>query len=345
MHSSRLKAETTLHVAMRKLRQVARTPLSALLTALIVTSLAPLANAQSFPNRPIRLIVPYSAGGPADVLGRQVAKSMSDVLGQPVVVDNRAGANTIIGMDLTARAPADGHTLIMATTAMPINAASGEKLPYDSLKDFTPISNLVSASLLMVVHPAIPARDLKEFITYAKSKPGQLAFGSGGTGSPTHLSGELLKSMAGIDMLHVPYKGIAPALTDLLAGTIPVLFADPLVMLPHVRRGGVRALGVTSLQRYAAATDIPTIAEAGLPGYESTLWYGILAPAGVPRPIVERLNRAIVQALAAPDLKAPLAAMGTTVIGDSAAHFSDFIVAEHAKWAKASASLKQPAQK
>ena len=296
--------------------------------------------AQTYPSRPVRFIVPYPAGGPADILARVIGQKLTANWGQQVVVDNRAGANTIIGMELTARSAADGYTLILATTAMAVNAAIVAKLPYDSGKDFTPITNLVSASFLLVVHPSVPARNLRELIALAKAKPGQLVFGSGGTGSPTHVSGELLKSMAGIDMVHVPYKGMAPALSDLIAGHITVLFSDPLVMLPYVKQGKVRAIGVSGTSRYPAAREIPTLAEGGLPGYESGIWYGVLAPAGVPKQIVDTINAAIVQVLKEPDVQERLASLGTTVIGDSPGHFASFIQAELAKWAKATINMR-----
>jgi len=293
------------------------------------------AAAQTYPTRSVRFIVPYPAGGPADILARMIGQKLTAKWGQQVIVDNRGGANTIIGMELVARSAPDGYTLILATTAMAINAAIVPKLPYDSARDFTAITNLVSASFVLVVHPSAPARNLKELIALAKSKPGQIVFGSGGTGSPTHVSGELLKSMAGIDMIHVPYKGMAPALSDLLAGHIVVLFSDPLVMLPYVKQGKVRALGVSGSNRFPAAREIPTLAEAGLPGYESGIWYGVLAPAGVPKPLVDTINAALVQVLKEPDVQERLAALGTTVIADSPEQFHAFIQAELAKWAKA----------
>jgi tripartite-type tricarboxylate transporter receptor subunit TctC len=298
------------------------------------------AAAQTYPTRPIRFIVPYPAGGPADILGRVIGQKLTAKWSQQVVVDNRAGANTIIGMELTARAAPDGYTMILATTAMAINAAIVAKLPYDSAKDFTAITNLVSASFVLVVHPSIPVRDLKGLIALAKSKPGQIVFGSGGTGSPTHVSGELLKSMAGIDLVHVPYKGMAPALSDVLAGHISVLFSDPLVMLPYVKQGKVRALGVSGSARFPAAREIPTLAESGLPGYESGIWYGILAPAGMSKPLVDTLNTALVQLVKEPDVQERLASLGTTVIADSPEHFAAFIQAELVKWAKATVSMR-----
>ncbi len=298
------------------------------------------APAQTFPTRAVRFIVPYPAGGPADILARVFAQKLTPKWGQQVVVDNRAGANTIIGMEIAARAAPDGHTLILATTAMAINAAIVPKLPYESVRDFTPITHLVSASFLLVVHPSMPARNLGELIALAKTKPGQITFGSGGTGSPTHVSGELLKTMAGIDMVHVPYKGMAPALSDVLAGHISVLFSDPLVMLPFVKQGKVRAIGVSGAHRYPAAREIPTLAETGLPGYESGIWYGVLAPAGVPKQIVETLHTGIVQALKEPDVQERLASLGTSVIGDSPAQFKSFIEAELVKWAKATKNMR-----
>lgn len=298
------------------------------------------ARAQAFPSRSIRLVVPYSVGGPADNLGRVIAEKLSTKWRQPVVVENRPGANTLIGMGAVANSAPDGYSLVMATTAMAINDAIVDKLPYDSAKDFTPIVNLVASSSMLAVHPSVGARTLGELIAAAKAKPGKLTYGSGGQGSPTHAAAAMLETMAGISLVHVPYKGIAPAINDLLAGHISMVFADPSVLLPHVKDGKLHAIGVTSVNRYAAAPDVPTLAQAGLPGYESTLWYGLLGPAGMPRPVVSALNAAVVEALRAPDVQDKLAAYGITVIGDTPEHFAAFIESEKAKWKKSAIGMR-----
>jgi tripartite-type tricarboxylate transporter receptor subunit TctC len=298
------------------------------------------AQTQVYPTKPIRLIIPYPAGGPADILGRVIGQKLSAKLGQQVVIDNRGGANTIIGMEQTARSAPDGYTLVLATTALSINDAIIPKLPYDTARDFTPISNLASASFILTVHPSLPAHDVKELIALAKAKPGQIVFGSGGPGSPTHLAGELFDSMAGVQMTHSPYRGMAPALSDLLAGHISVLFSDPLVMLPYVRDGKLRALGVTGAKRYPAAPELPTLSEAGLPGYESGIWYGVMGPAGMPKSIVDTLNTALVEMLKEPDVKARLNALGSAIIGDRPEQFAAFLEADRAKWAKGAANVR-----
>jgi tripartite-type tricarboxylate transporter receptor subunit TctC len=331
---------TKFHVA-RPAVQVIRRRSGALALAMcaclgLTLSVQP-AFAQTYPAKPVRLIVPYPAGGPADILARLLSQKLSTKWGQQVIVDNRGGANTIIGMEAAARAAPDGYTLVLATTALSINAGIVPKLPYDTAKDFTAITNLVSASFVMVVHPSVPARDLKEFIALAKSKPGLIVFGSGGTGSPTHVSGELFDSMAGVKLVHAPYRGMAPAVTDLLAGHISVLFSDPLVMLPYVKEGRVRALGVTSSVRFPSAPEIPTLSEAGLPGYESGIWYGVVGPTGMPRPIVNTIHNALVESLKEPDVQERLAKLGTTTIGDDPDHFAAFLQADMAKWIKATA--------
>jgi len=293
------------------------------------------AQTPAFPTKPVRLVIPYPAGGAADLLARTIGTKLVERWGHQLVIDNRPGANTIIGMENVARAAPDGHTLIMATTAMAINPSLYQKLPFDTRKDFAPVSNLVFASFLLLTHPSVPARDVKGLIALAKARPGELTFGSGSTGSPTHLSGELLKVLAGVDMVHVPYKGIAPAIADLLGGQLSMLFADPLPTMPHVKSGKLRGLAVSSKHRFPAAPDIPTIDEAGVKGYESGLWYGILAPAGTPAAVIDRLREDFVQALKLPDVTAKLTGIGTVIIGDTPAQFAATIAADLVKWSDA----------
>ena len=292
--------------------------------------------AEGYPSRPIKVIVPYVAGGSGDVLARLLGEKVSRKLGQPVVIDNRPGANTIVGMEVVARSAADGYVLLMNSAAMTINP-SVMKVPFDTVNDFTPVINLVAASQVLVVNPSVPANNLKELIALAKAKPGALSFGTGGTASPGHVSGELLKSMAGVDIVHVPYKGIAPAVTDLLGGQIQMLFADGLAILPHIKQQSVRAIAVCGTTRYPSAPEIPTMAEAGLPGYENTLWWGLLGPGRMPPAIVAKLNAAFAEALKQPDVQQRLTEMSVSMIADSPEHFAQRIRSDLDKWSKATA--------
>jgi len=301
------------------------------LTAAVLIFSAALAIAQNYPSKSIRIIVPNSPGGQTDLLGRLVAQKLSEKWNQPVIVDNRAGANTIIGITLAAKAPPDGYTLAVASTSMAINPGLVHDLPYDGLRDFAPITNLAYIPFLLVVHPSVPAKSVQDLIALAKAHPGQLTFGSGGDGSPSHLSGELLKSMAGIKIMHIPYKGLGRSLVGLLSGQIDMLFAGPLIVLPHVKAGKLRAIAVGSAKRFPAIPDIPTVAET-LPGYQCGIWFGILAPGGTPRAIVSKLHDEIVNALALPDVKQRFAAINATVIGDTPEEFASFIKDETNKW-------------
>jgi tripartite-type tricarboxylate transporter receptor subunit TctC len=293
------------------------------------------ASAQSYPNRPIRLIVAYPPGGGADIVARILGQKLSDSVGQQIVVDNRSGAAGIIGTDIAAKSIPDGYTLIMGTNATHgIFVSLYRKLPYDPVKDFAPVSNVVSVTNVVVLHPSVPARSVKELIALAKSKPGQLNYGSGGSGSNAHLAVELFKIMAGVDIVHLPYKGVAPAVTDLLGGQIQMMISNMPPVLPHVKAGKLRALAVTGAERSSATPDLPTVAEAGLPGYESDLWWGVLAPAGTPRSIVSRLNAEIVKILQLKELKDRLSDMGATPVGNSPEEFAATIKADILKWAK-----------
>lgn len=313
---------------------------AALASAAVGIPLQADAQTQPFPSRPVHIIVPYSVGGPADGLARMLGQKLSQRWGQPVIVDNKPGANTTIGMEIVAKAKPDGYTLILGTTAMAINDAIVDHLPYNTSRDFTPIVNLVASSSLLAVHPSVPAHNLRELIAVIKASPGRYTYGSGGVGSPTHAAGALFESMAGLQLMHVPYQGIAPAIRDLLAGTIDLVFGDPAVMLPYVRAGKLRAIGVTSRTRYPAAPDVPTLDEAGLPGYESSLWYGILGPARLPTNVTETLNKAFVEVLKDGEIRRRLGSYGMTVIGDSPAHFAALIETEIAKWKRSAGSLK-----
>lgn len=252
----------------------------------------PVAEAQTYPVKPIRIISPYTAGGLGDLVPRAIGAGLTEALGQQILVENRPGASQAIGMQLVAKSPADGYTLVYGSvTSLAINPAVTKDLPYDPVKDFAPISLCVTTPLFLVVHPSVPAKNVKELIALAKRQPGKLTFASGGNGSSNHLAGELLKLLAGVDLLHVPYKGAGPAMIDVMAGHVDMMLGA--AGLAEARAGRVKVLGVTSAKRAAAAPDLPTLAESGVPGYESTIWFGLLAPAGTPQPIVNRLSQEI----------------------------------------------------
>lgn len=300
------------------------------LAALLCAAPTPAA---SFPDRPIKLVVPFPAGATTDVVGRAIAQWLSLSLGQQVVVENRAGAAATIGTSYVANAKPDGYTLLLGISSSMVVAPVFTTVPYDPAKDFAPISIAASAPFAMVVHPSVPAKTTQELIDLAKAKPGILNMASSGEGSSAHLTGELFKSMAGIDMTHVPYKGGAPAMTDLIGGQVEVLFDIVSATLPHIAAGKIRALGVSSTERLASAPDIPTIAET-VPGYESGAWFGVLAPAGTPPEIVALLNAEIVKAVSRPENRKFLADRGLQPLGSSPEEFSARIRDDLVKWAK-----------
>ena len=288
--------------------------------------------AESFPARPIRMIAPFSAGGGADTVARATAQTLSDILSQQVIVDNRPGASNIIGTDLTAKAAPDGYTIMIANSVHTINAGLSRKLPYDSVRDFLPISLVATTSFMMIVNPALPAKSVRDLVSLAKSKPGELNYASPGAGTAAHLAAELFKLEAGVDLVHVPYKGISQALIDTIAGTTQVMILSPSTALAHAKAGRVRALAVTSAKRSDAMPDIPTMQEAGLNGYEFTSWYGLLSPRGVPRSTVTRLNAAVVKALQQKDLRDRLESIGAEPQSSTPEQFSDLISREIKKF-------------
>lgn len=305
-----------------------------LATALYCAAVAAAQAQQSYPTRPIRLVVPSSPGGGTDITARIMAPKLGEALGQQVVVENRPGAGTMIGGEVVARSAPDGYTLLMGISTLAINPAMYRKVPYDALKDFAPISQAVSLPNILVTHPSLPVKAVKELIAFAKTRPGQINFASAGVGTNPHLSMELFLSMAGVKMIHVPYKGSGQGVIDLIAGHVSVMTPSILTGLPHIKAGRLRGLGVTSARRAAGAPEIPTIAEAGVPGYEAVQWFGILAPAGTPRAIIERVNREAVRVLQTPDVRERLVADGADPVGSSPEEFGAFIRAETAKWAK-----------
>ncbi len=293
------------------------------------------AAAQDFPNRPIKLIVPFPAGGPNDIIARVVGQKMSELLGQPVVVDNRAGAGGVLGTDAAARSPADGYTIALTSAgALAIASSLQDKVPYDSTKDLIPITLVAKVPELLVVASGVPAKSLAELLALAKSKPGKFNFASTGIGSMPHLASELFKISTGLDIVHVPYSGAAPAVKDLLGGQVDMIFADIPVLLPHVQAGSLRALAVGSKARAPVLPDVPTLAELGLPQVEAENWYGMVAPAKTPAAIIAKLHAVIIESLRAPEVKEKLTAQGAVLVGNTPEEFTAYIKNETAKWAK-----------
>ncbi len=290
--------------------------------------------AQSYPHKPIRVIDAYPPGGTTDVVARIISPRFAENTGQPWVIDNRPGAQGIIGTEVASKSPADGYTLLMFTASHTIHPSFYRNLPYDFLKAFAPITLTSSTTNMLVVHPAVPARNVKELIVLAKARPGQLNFASAGLGSTNHLAMELFKSMAGVVMTHIPYKGSAPAVSDMIGGHLDLMFVPMPIVLPHVKSGKLRALAVSTAKRAVAMPGIPTVAEAGLPGYEATNAHGVLAPAGTPREIVLKLNAAVVRILNLPDVKERLVGIGAEPVVTTPEQFGEYLRSEIAKWAK-----------
>lgn len=292
-------------------------------------------SAANYPNKPIRYIVGYTPGGTADMLARAVGQKLTEAWGQQVIVENRAGAGTNIGTEIAAKSPPDGYTLFMPTVANAINPTLYPKLNYDPLKDFVYITNYAKVPGILVVHPSVPARNAKELIALARTHPNALRHGSTGIGSPHHLAGEIFKTMAGVKMIHVPYKGATPAISDVVAGHIEVYFGAMVSTLPHAKSGRLRALAVTSLKRVAAAPDIATLDEQGLKGFETGSWFGMAVPTGTSRDIISKLHAEAVRALAAPELRNRMSAEGAEFVGDTPEQFTAFFKSEIEKWGKA----------
>ncbi|MBX9812330.1 MAG: tripartite tricarboxylate transporter substrate binding protein [Burkholderiales bacterium] len=311
-----------------------RTSHSVLLLVLLAGLFAINGLAQEYPTKPVRLIIPFAPGGSNDILGRLIGAKLSETLGQQVVIDNRPGAGGSIGVELAARSAPDGYTLVIGHIGtLAVNPTLYRRLPYNPLKDFQPISMLAKVANIMVVHPSVPVKSVKELIALAKAKPGSLVYGSGGNGGAGHLATEYFKLMAKIDMVHVPYKGTGPAIVDLMAGQTHLVFAGIPGIIAQVRAERLRALGVSTSKRLAVFPDVPTIAEAGVPGYEATQWYGVLAPAGTPKAVVARLNKEIVSALQTAPMQERLAADGSEPLASTPEEFFAFIKSEIARWA------------
>jgi len=307
---------------------------NAFLTSVMALLFAGPVLAQSFPARPVRVVVPYPPGGPTDIVARVLFQQVAEATGQQFLIDNRAGAGGNIGAELVAKSPPDGYTVLIGTTAHAINMSLFKNLNYDIQKDLMPVSLLTQGPLVLVAHPQFPASSVKEVIELAKTKPGGLNFASSGNGQSTHLSAELFNTMAGIKMAHVPYKGSAPALTDVMSGQVDVMFDTTLSAMPFVKAGKLKALGLTSAVRSPAAPDVPTIAESGLPGYEVFAWNGVLVPAGTPKAIIQQLNDHIRKAMLLPQVKDKFSAQGFSASWNSPENFGVFLKNEVDKWAR-----------
>jgi tripartite-type tricarboxylate transporter receptor subunit TctC len=282
----------------------------------------------------VKVIVPYGVGGPADIYGRFLASKLQDTLGHPFVVEDRPGGGSIVGSDAVAKSAADGYTLLVMSNTHTVNETLIPKKPFDLMRDFAPITGINSSDLLMVIHPSVPAANLKEFIALAKSKPGALNYASSGPGTPYHMAGELFKAMAGVDIVHVPHKGSDQARTAILGGQVQMMFDAITTMAGQARAGKVKALGTTGKSRSSVMPEAPTIAEAGVPGYEATIWLGLMAPAGTPRPVLEKLNAEVNKIINAPDVKETWAKQGAVPMGMPVDEFGKFLREDIAKWAK-----------
>jgi len=306
----------------------------ALLGALLAAG-AGAAAAQAYPVKPLRLIVPFAPGGPNDLLGRLVGQKLTEAWGQSVVIENRGGAGGTVGLDVAAKAAPDGYTLAMGGTSnMAVAPSLYAKLPYDSLRDFTAVTNVARVPYAVAVNPGVPAKSIRELTLLAKTRPGYLSYGSSGTGSISSLAAEIYQSMTGTNIVHVPYKGTAPALTEVMAGQVDMMFADLALIVPFAKAGKLRAVAVTDSRRAKIAPDLPTIAESGLKGYEVSPWFGVVGPAGIPREVVTKLSSGIVAALKSPDVAARLDQLGYEPVGDGAEAFAATIRADMVKYAK-----------
>lgn len=291
--------------------------------------------AQTYPNRPIRFISPYAPGGGTDILARLLGQKLNESFGQPVVIENRPGGGGILGTELVAKSPPDGYTILLGSTGpLTVNPSLHRTLPYDTLRDFAPITLVSIVPSVLAVHPSLPVKSVKQLIAFAKAHPGELSFSSSGNGGSGHLAGEMFNLMAGVKMVHVPYRGTGPAVVGVVSGEVPLSFSNMLSMLPHVKSGRLRGLAVTSVKRSAAASDLPTVSEAGLPGYDAGPWYGVLAPAATPKETIARLNAELVKILRRPDVHQKVSADGGEVVGSSPEQFAQHIKVELRRWAK-----------
>ena len=303
-------------------------PLRAILGHAVPMLFAAAAAAQTYPSGPMRLVVPFPPGGGADIMGRTIAQKLNEAWGVPVIVDNRGGANGTIGAAIVAKSPPDGHTLLVVPSGFAVNPSIYKALPFDSLKDLAPVTELAQSPLIVCLHPSFPPRSIRELIVFLKAHPGTVNYGSSGNGSPPHLATELFKYMTGTTMTHIPYRGAGPAGIDVLAGQIPIYFMNALQAVPHIKSGRLRALGVTTAQRFPRLPDIPTIAEAGVPGYAMSNWYGLLVQGGTPKSAIAKLHAEMVRILALPDIRERLTNEGAAVVASTPEEFMAFLKQE-----------------
>ena len=302
--------------------------------ALVLASFSFGAFAQSWPNKPVKIIVPFAAGGPADIYARVIGEKLQAALGQSFVIEDRPGGGAIVGTDAVAKAAPDGYTLLMMSNTHTVNESLFTEKPYQLMRDLVPVAPVNYSDLVMVVHPSVPASTLREFLALAKSKPGELNYASSGPGTPYHMAGELLKAMAGVDIVHVPYKGSSGARTDILGGQVQMMFDAITTMAPHVRAGKLKALGTTGKVRSTVRPEVPTMSEAGVPGYDAVIWLGIMAPAGTPKPIIDRLNAEITKVTAAAELREAWAKQGAAAMTMNPEEFARFMREDIEKWAR-----------
>jgi tripartite-type tricarboxylate transporter receptor subunit TctC len=291
-------------------------------------------SAQTYPSKPIKIVVPYPPGGFNDTLGRTLAAKFSDAWGQPAVVENKPGANTVIGTDYVAKSAPDGYTLLIVAFPFAVTPSLLKNMPYDTVKDFAPVAWAAVSPNALVVNPSLPVKTVGELIALAKAQPGKLSYASTGNGSSNHISMELFKSLAGVDIVHIPYKGSGPAVTDLLGGQVQLMFDNAPNVMPHIKAGKLRALGMSGAKRSSFAPDIPTVAESGVPGYEVAVWFGLVAPAGTPREVVQKLNAEVLRILAMPDVRERFQSQGVEPVGSTPEQFGEHIKLQMAKWAK-----------
>ena len=302
------------------------------LAGVVMVAVAFSVGAQGYPSKPVRLIVPYAPGGGTDVLARMIAQRLTEALNQSVVVDNRPAVDGVVGAEIVARAAPDGYTLLLISSSHAINAALGKKLPYDTIKDFAPITQTANQQLLLVVHPSMPVKTVKEFLEYVKTRPGKLNYGS--SSNATALPMELFKSMTSTDIQHIPYKGSGPMVNDLLGGHVQMSMSGAVSVVPHVKAGKLRAIAIGDLNRSSFLPDVPTIAEGGVHGYQAVIWTGMFAPARTPQAIIDRLNKEVVRILHVPDFSARISSLGADVVGTPPADWGKFLASEITKWAK-----------
>ncbi|MEO7726463.1 MAG: tripartite tricarboxylate transporter substrate binding protein, partial [Burkholderiales bacterium] len=290
--------------------------------------------ASDFPSHPLRMIVPYAPGGNADIMARLIGQRLSENIGQQVVIDNRAGANGVIGTELAAKAPGDGYTIVLVASSLATNPSLLKKLPYDAQRDLAPVTIVGSTPLILAAYPALPASTVQELVALAKARPGQLNYATSGQGSPANLAGALFNFMTGVNIVHVTYKGTAQATTDVLGGHVQLFYPSMTAVLPYVKAGKLKALGMTSLKRSPLASEIPTVSESGIPGYHANIWNGVLAPSATPKIIIARLNSELVRVMSAPETRERFAAAGAEAAHGTPEEFRRFIAAEQVKWAK-----------